>query len=151
LTSPLEPGFSQFLGAFPKEDNFSLSETDITYNDKTCKCFNKARNLAASLFKEDIQEEDETGRAKILDIIESNLAKKLINEFAGNLERSHFYKANKNTALSSLGNDPSFSCTNFQDYSEDIQKACDASGVDQNHVKSKMSNVLDILDRKSVV
>lgn len=144
----LDVSFLLFAKSFPQGDYFAQVENGVDYNAKTCECFTKGRKVTANLFRSDIKKEDDEGKQKVLDLIEENIAKKLVNEFAANIERSHFYKANSNTSLSSLGADPKFSCSNAADFKADIQKACHGSGMDQKQIDQKISNFLDAFESK---
>ena len=119
------------------EQNFSQSACDCLENSLNEAQINKSQN--PNSVNNSLKREKE----RINDLIYNAAGKKLINDFASNLEDVNFYLTNNVNALGGNDNSANLQCNNFDEIQKKINDTCSQNGVSQDIRTERMTTLLN--------
>jgi|GEM_PF-5051601 len=121
----------------PPSESLMVRQSD--YSNDTCICLK-------SMIKDSAQYQADINKHKpeVIETLRKAVGKKLINEFAANLEDVNYFKTNHagTKMLGSLEDIQSFQCTTSEEYAVNIRTKCAENNIPSEEIKKRLNNLL---------
>lgn len=120
------------------------TDQEVSFNKEQCQCLEKEvqKNFASSTSQNELARSLAIEKTRIGNLIFNAAGKKILNQFAANIEDVNFYRTTNVRALGGEEKAKGLLCNDMAELEKRVKSSCGGNGVEAETMKKRISDLL---------